>query len=307
MRTVGTVRTLAKRHSRVAASAAAATALVGVLAALTVARGDQRGTASGAGTSDDLATRELAQQRGGANRVVAAPPPAADVDATSARAAETGATSTTAPADGATDPRMEPGSKAAARLLALRAKISDSLTETAYQHRTVVRRDEGVYRWDCSGMVAWMLRKAAPAARKALDKGRPVARDFYRHIRRAPTRRAKNGWRRLAHIDDVRPGDVFAWQRPPGFASKSTGHVGFAVEPAEPVPEIPGAYTLRILDATSLRHDKDTRPPDGEGGFGEGTILFTTNDNGVGTAYGWFGRRSRGVIATEILFGRVTR
>jgi len=191
--------------------------------------------------------------------------------------------------------------------MALRDEITESLTETKYQHRTVVRRKDGVYLWDCSGMVAWMLKKTAPKARKALDKGRPVAADFYRHIRKAPRKRAKNGWRRLAHIEDVRPGDVFAWKRPPDFPSKSTGHVGFAVEPAKELPEMPGVYTLRILDATSLRHDEDTRPKGGEGGWGEGTILFVTDGEGHGTAYGWFGARSRGVIATEIVFGRVTR
>ncbi|MEM6989620.1 MAG: hypothetical protein AAF721_03960 [Myxococcota bacterium] len=205
------------------------------------------------------------------------------------------------------DPRSLPATKAAAKILDLRETITESLTETKYQHRTVVRRREGVFLWDCSGMVAWMLRRAAPAARKALDKGRPVARDFYRHIRRAPTKRAKNGWKRLAHIEDVQPGDVFAWQRPPNFPSKSTGHVGFAVERPRPVEEWPGAYTLRILDATSLRHDDDTRPRGGDGGWGEGTILFMTDGAGHGTAYGWFGRRSRGVIETEIVFGRLTR
>ena len=206
-------------------------------------------------------------------------------------------------------PQIEavPASKAAAKIMKLRAEISESLTETVYQHRTVVRRDEGIYKWDCSGMTAWMLRRAAPVARKALDKGRPVARDFYRHIRRQPTRRASDGWKRIKHIEDVRPGDVFAWQRPPNFNSRSTGHVGFAVAAPRPVPEWPGAYTLRILDATSLRHDRDTRPPGGAGGWGEGTILFMTDGAGRGTAYGWFGRRSRGVIATEIVFGRVSR
>ena len=205
------------------------------------------------------------------------------------------------------DPRLQPGSKAARKIMALRDEITESLTETKYQHRTVVRRKDGVYLWDCSGMVAWMLRKAAPKARKALDKGRPVARDFYRHIKKAPRGRAKQGWRRLDHIEDVRPGDVFAWKRPPDFPSKSTGHVGFAVAPAKELADMPGVYTLRILDATSLRHDKDTRPPGGDGGWGEGTILFVTDGDGRGTAYGWFGARSRGVIETEIVFGRVTR
>lgn len=205
------------------------------------------------------------------------------------------------------DPRLEPPTKAAARILALRQEVLDSLTETTYQHRTVIRRKEGVYKWDCSGMGAWFLRKAAPVARKALDKGRPVARDFYRHIARASTRRTRRGWRRLAHIEDVRPGDMFAWIRPPGFPSRNTGHMGFALEPPRPVPGRPGAYTLRIFDATSLPHQDDTRERGGGGGIGAGTILFLTDQSGRGTAYGWFGLDSRGVIETDIVFGRLSR
>lgn len=205
------------------------------------------------------------------------------------------------------DPRLTPATRSARKVLELQASIRASLTFTAYRHRTRIDRDDGVYVWDCSAMVAWFLRKAAPQARKAMGKGRPVARDFHRQIARAPTSRPRQGWQRLRHIEDVRPGDLFAWVRPPGFPSKNTGHTGFALEPARPVPELPGAYTLRILDATSLPHDADTRDPEGEGGIGEGTILFLVGENGRGIAYGWFGRRSRGVIVTDIVFGRVSR
>lgn len=205
------------------------------------------------------------------------------------------------------DPRMEPAGRSGRKLIALKDEIQQSLTHTAYEHRTRVRPKEGVYIWDCSAMAGWMLRKIAPRARKAMNKGRPVARDFYRRIKRSPTRRARDGWRRLTHIEDVRPGDMFAWERPPGFPSKNTGHVGFAIEPARPVPEWPGAYTLRIVDATSLPHQDDTRRRKDGGGIGEGTILFMTDGEGRGIGYGWFGRRSRGVIVTDIGFARLSR
>lgn len=202
---------------------------------------------------------------------------------------------------------LEPATKTAGKILALRDKVLTSLTETNYQHRTVIRAKEGVYKWDCSAMVGWFLRKAAPVARKAMDKGRPVARDFYRQIAKSSTHRSRKGWRRLAHIEDVRPGDMFAWIRPPGFPSRNTGHTGFALEPARPVPGHPGAYTLRIFDATSLPHQDDTRERGSGGGIGEGTILFLTDETGRGTAYGWFGLKSRGVIETDIVFGRLSR
>ena len=200
-------------------------------------------------------------------------------------------------------PDAEPASRPGRKLITLKDEIQEDLTYTAYEHRTRVRPKEGIYIWDCSAMASWMLRKVAPRARKAMDKGRPVARDFYRQIKRSPTRRAKDGWRRIAHIEDVRPGDMFAWERPKGFPSKNTGHVGFAIETPRPVPDWPGAYTLRIVDATSLPHQDDTRAPDGAG-IGEGTILFMTDGQDRGIGYGWHGGRSRGVILTKIGFAR---
>lgn len=200
-----------------------------------------------------------------------------------------------------------PQTAAARKVLALRQKVYDSLSVTRYRHRTIVRPKEGLYQWDCSAMMSWFLRKVAPKARGALEKKRPVARDYYRTIARASTKRTRKGWRRLAHIEDVRPGDVFAWIRPPGFPSRNTGHTGFAMAPAQEVPGREGHYTLRIMDATSLPHDKDTRDRDGEGGIGEGTIMFRVDENGRGTGYGWFGERSRGLIETDIVFGRIHR
>ena len=233
-------------------------------------------------------------------RLVAVPPePVLEPDAAEAEAEPS---ATLEP-----DPRLRPATRAARKVLELQAAVRSSLTYTAYRHRTKIDRSEGVYLWDCSAMVGWFLRKAAPEARKAMNKGRPVARDFHRQIARAPTRRPKQGWQRLRHIEDVRPGDLFAWVRPPESTSKNTGHTGFALAPAEPLPGVPGAYTLRILDATSYPHDEDTREPGGEGGIGEGTMLFLVGEDGRGIGYGWFGARSRGVVATDVVFGRVSR
>ena len=156
-------------------------------------------------------------------------------------------------------------------------------------------------------MAAWILKRAAPLARTALTRDRPVARDFFHVIRKASTRRARNGWRRLKHIEDARPGDVFAWVHPTNFPSKNTGHVGFVVDTPRAVPEIPGAYAVQIRDATSFPHEDDTRSPEGEGGMGIGTLLFLTDGEGQATAYGWMGTASRGVVETKILFARVTR
>lgn len=200
----------------------------------------------------------------------------------------------------------EPGSRAAKRVMSRIERLDESVKTTKYQHRTTIRAREGYYAWDCSAMVTWILRRAAPKAREAINRDRPVAVSYVRMIKYAPTRRSRDGWKRLAHIEDVRPGDIFAWKRPPNFPSKSTGHVGIILSAAKPVPELPGAYKIRIADSSSFVHEDDTRLEEGEGGYGQGTILFMTDGEGHGTAYGWYGNTTR-LIETPIWFGRVTR
>ena len=197
--------------------------------------------------------------------------------------------------------------RAGARVLATLEAIRGSVRESTYQAATEVRVADGSYHWDCSGMAAWILRRAAPLALRSLASSRPVARDFVAAIERAPATRAKQGWQRIARIADVLPGDVFAWRRPRGLPSKNTGHVGFVVDRPLPVEGIPGAWAVRIADSTSSGHQDDSRQADPDGGFGIGTLVFLTDERGRGTAYGWSGTRSEWYIVTPIVFGRVSR
>jgi hypothetical protein len=206
----------------------------------------------------------------------------------------------------------EPATSAAERVVSRIESINASMTATKYQHWTRVRRKDGYYAWDCSGMMNWILKRDAPRAFGALGRGRPVARSYWQVIRKAPEDRTRRGWRRIADIRDVRPGDVFAWRRPPYWPKGgNTGHVGIVVEAPAAVTSGrfagTNAFTVRVVDATSLPHQKDTREPDGDGGFGFGTLLFVADESGHALAYGWFGARSRGVIPTDIEFGRVFR
>jgi hypothetical protein len=199
----------------------------------------------------------------------------------------------------------EPATRAARRLLAVVARVRESLVETRYEHVTKVRARQGVYLWDCSGMAAWMLQRSAPRAHAALGDGRAVARDFHRVIARAPVTRPRSGWQRLASVADGRPGDVIAWLKPQGSTSRNTGHVAFLLEQPVPVPGRDGVWAVRIVDATSFGHQDDTRAPDGGGGYGEGTLLVLADESGLPYAYGWRGTVSQAVMLTSIVFGRL--
>ncbi|MFN7701635.1 MAG: hypothetical protein ACK5U8_27325 [Deltaproteobacteria bacterium] len=205
------------------------------------------------------------------------------------------------------EPAPAPETAAARRVLEVLGEVQRGLRETSYQHATVVRAREGVYHWDCSGMAAWVLRRAAPVAMRRITRPRPVARDFVRAIEAAPTGRGSGGWQRIDALSAARPGDLFAWRRPRGFPSRNTGHVGFVMDRPLPVPGMPGAYAVRVADATSLAHQDDTREDDEDGGFGVGTLVFLTDAAGRGTSYGWFGTASEGYVVTPIVIGRVSR
>lgn len=192
------------------------------------------------------------------------------------------------------------------RTLAVLQALRDEVRDTKYQARTEVRPRDGYYAWDCSGMTAWLMRRTAPRALRTVGGTRPVARDFFHAIDRAPLGRARKGWQRLGHVREVQPGDVFAWLRSPASISKVTGHVGFVVGYPREVPEWPGAYAVRIVDATGLPHQDDTRAMDGLGGFGFGTMVFVTDESGEVVAYGWFGTQSGGFMPARVIFGRPT-
>jgi hypothetical protein len=202
-------------------------------------------------------------------------------------------------------PAHPPATRAAARVTELLGRIRANLRDTRYQHHLSVNERQGSYRWDCSLMVAWVVERTAPRARRAMGSGRLRASHFARVIERAPTRGFRGGWQRIPRIRDVRPGDVFAWRRPQHFPSRNTGHVGFVLETPRPVPGLPNGWAVRVADSTSTGHQQDSRPYPGEGGFGTGTLVFLTDAEGRGTHYGWAGTRSSGYVVTPILFGRV--
>jgi hypothetical protein len=186
--------------------------------------------------------------------------------------------------------------------------ITTSLEDSTYTYGFSVNEKKGLYHFDCSGMAQWVLRKAAPMAAFTIGQGltpRPLARDFQRRIARAPSDRERGGWRRIAKVGDLLPGDVVAWLRPVEVQSPNTGHVAFVVLPPVLAPGYDNAYLVRVADSTRLLHDADTRV--GRTGFGFGTILLVADPTtGAPTAFGWVGLRWR-AFETPISLGRPLR
>lgn len=206
-----------------------------------------------------------------------------------------------------TDPTFEapatPATEAGERVVAALARVERRQRRTRYQHHTSVDEARGRYLWDCSGMTNWVLGRAAPRSLRGLGASRPRAMRYARVIERAPTTRPRRGWQRVP-IAEVRPGDVFAWETPiERFRRHATGHVGFVVSAPERVHD--DLWAVRIVDSTSGPHQDDTRPWDGVGGTGRGTMTFQTDARGDVVAYGWWGTESPAYVRARVVFGRV--
>ncbi|HEU4405446.1 MAG TPA: hypothetical protein VFS43_09170 [Polyangiaceae bacterium] len=185
--------------------------------------------------------------------------------------------------------------------------IDASLRSSRYSHATRVNVAQGLYDFDCSGLAAWVLARAAPRAHRAVlaraGGERPLARDYYHAM--AAARAPSRGWAPVARVADARPGDVIAWLKPAIVRSANTGHVAFVVGAPEPLEGVPGGFLLRIADASSYQHENDSRAGTGRTGFGFGTILVVADEvTGAPRAYGWFGRDSAWVLETSIAIGR---
>lgn len=191
-----------------------------------------------------------------------------------------------APWAGAQDRAEEPGSRAARHVVDTLEDVERRLVTTRYQARTDVDLAAGRFRWDCSGMVGWVLRRAAPRAFASLGRPRPVAADFHRVASHAPTGRYRGGWRRIGDIADARPGDIAAWRTPRRFGA--TGHVVVLLETPLPSALHPRRWVARIADSTRIPHWADSRR-DPDGGYGTGIMSFEVDDRGRAVAWGWLG------------------
>lgn len=191
-------------------------------------------------------------------------------------------------------------------------RIRRNVRSTRYVHATRVDERAGRYDFDCSAMASLVLSHAAPRAHATVlrhnGRGRPVASDFHDVITASPVDHPRDGWLRITRMQDLRPGDVIAWRRPPTVVSRNTGHVAFVQEAPRRLDPEGRRWLVRIADATSIPHGNDTRPRQHPSGFGYGTLtLFVETRGADPTAYGWYGLNTRIDFRTHIALGRAVR
>ncbi len=197
------------------------------------------------------------------------------------------------------------------KVMAVLEGIQNNMWFTKYQAATRVNPQHGEYLFDCSGMAAWVLARAAPDALRSLGRPngfRPLAVHFYRKIAHVPLGRQRGPWHRVESVAHAQPGDIIAWKRPKWFRSKSTGHVAFVVSAPQPLEGEFRGFLVRIADASKFKHQLDSRPDDVTG-FGSGVILLPTDPGAQPLGYGWFGTQTprEWISYTHVVIGRALR
>ncbi|MFO0649553.1 MAG: hypothetical protein U0326_25185 [Polyangiales bacterium] len=193
-------------------------------------------------------------------------------------------------------------------------RMETTLQFTRYSMDNRIDPLMGHYEIDAPGLVTWVLRRATPAAHRAVfaqvRARSPTARDYHDILATASTELvAGDAWLRLTRVSELRAGDVIAWRRPVGPHPSGGHHVCFVAAP--PVRNTAGeGWLVRVTDSTSQPHDNDTRGPQSQhrSGLGTGTLLITSDaTTDAPTGYGWSGSRTAAITPASVAFGRPLR
>lgn len=166
--------------------------------------------------------------------------------------------------------------------------VLGQMTSTTYRHRTRVVEAAGVYETDCSGLIAFLLRKVSPVhfAVFPIAEGRrkPRAVEYYEFFRAQPAvgQPSASLWNRVPTLAEAQPGDILAWRHREIISGKNTGHVLII----DSVPERTEGdiFRVAVVDSTGTTHDDDTRAIDSSG-IGKGVMWFKVNPDRQAVAY----------------------
>lgn len=192
-------------------------------------------------------------------------------------------------------------------------RMETTLTYTRHSPDNRIDPLMGHYEVDAPGLVTWVLRRATPAAHRAVfaqvRARSPTARDYHDILASLGAPGAPSeAWLALHEVGALRPGDVIAWRRTPGVHVGGT-HVAFVVAAPVRSPQH-GGWLVRVTDSTAVPHDNDTRGPQAQhrSGLGTGTLLLTVDPTtDAPTGYGWLGARTSTPTLTSVALGRPLR
>ncbi len=196
------------------------------------------------------------------------------------------------PAENRPAPSPTAPAPVARRFAAEAERVLDRTVVTTYRHRTRVDAAAGIYELDCSGLIAFLLRKVSEPHLRAVPvapgRKKPRAVEYCEFFRVQPAApESPTGWLRVRTFADAQSGDVLAWRYPERAPGQNTGHVVIIAEPPERIGD--DVFKVAVMDSTERPHDQDTRSR-GATGLGRGVMYFRVNERGELAAY----RRSSG-------------
>ena len=190
------------------------------------------------------------------------------------------------------------------RVLCQAKQILSSLKSTHYSHKSNVNESSGLYIFDCSALVYYILGRAAPGSIASVpvdpNHRHAQAKNFYDTFSNAPTMNAKDGWQRIIRLMDAEPGDLIAWRKDPVAQKGNTGHIVIVLE--KPAEEKDGAIRITAFDSSRTGHAQDTRRK-GTSGVGSGVMSFRVDEAGAPIALHWSSPEKK-QITVPIAIGR---
>jgi hypothetical protein len=186
-------------------------------------------------------------------------------------------------------------------------RVLGAVQITSYSHRTIVDEAAGRYEVDCSGLVDYVLARAAPEAFEAvrrLSVKRPLAKHYVALFEQL-VRESSPHWQRIERAEDLQPGDLVAWLEPADVITSNTGHVMIVRAPVYRDRDRNELLAVPVIDSTAVPHGKgDTRHSPRREGVGAGEVLLILDGAGNPTGYWW----SRGTKArphlTKVMMAR---
>jgi hypothetical protein len=187
--------------------------------------------------------------------------------------------------------------------------VLSSAKSSRYQYVTYVDEVNGVYEFDCSGFVDYILQKTFPDAFAAVEYhsnrlNRPYHEDYYRLFAKLRTDDNVAGWHSVARTSELLPGDVIAWLGPANRNRIVPGHVMVVRSNPTPVPNVSNETLFAIIDSTEFPHALDSRA-NGATGIGTGTISLVMNRTGSPIGYRWRDGQSVRTDYTRIAIGEL--
>ncbi|MGA2784465.1 MAG: hypothetical protein ABSF09_07190 [Candidatus Bathyarchaeia archaeon] len=194
------------------------------------------------------------------------------------------------------------------RLLDAAEHVLSVMKVSRYQHATQVDETNGIYNFDCSGFVDYLLQQTLPDALAVIKYhpnrlNRPYHQDYYHFFASRGLIDNSGEWHTVRDPSNLLPGDVIAWLRP-SDNHNGTGHVMIVRSNPTVDSKRSNEISVQIIDSTRSHHAFDSRV-NGANGVGTGTISLVMNTNGNLVGFRWRDGQSTRIEYTRIAFGEL--